>query len=372
MNLTNLIRENFVRVTPETNISKIVSKMMKGEEVVVVCDENNFIGIISANDIIDRDYPIETKAKTLVRKNIPKIEGDVDFIKAAKIFLENNIKAIPIFFKDELTGLLYEKDFIMNSDCLKEIDKTTEDIASVPEVIEKNESIGKARTIIKENNISRLPVVDEEGKLIGIIDIEDFLKTVNPKESVGREDNVGDSIPEYKFPVTTIMNSNPLSIDGGISCNKAIKLLRKHDSSYILITKEKKPVGIITSKDILEMIASSVKKEGIYVQITGLGEIEDSFDMDKIDDAIEDSVKKIGRIYEDIEYIFVHIKSSQKKGERRLYSIRTRIFTPVGLYVSKSSGWNPIATIDEALGRLERQIIEEHEKQRDLKRPKNP
>ena len=178
MDLTNIIRKDFVKVGLDTKISEIVGKMLEGEEAVVVCDGNDFIGIISANELIDRDYPIETKAKTLVRKNIPKMKGEIDFIKAAKMFLENGVKAIPVFSKNELIGLLYEKDFIRNPEYLKETKKTITDIASVPEVVKKDDSIGKARTIIKENNVSRLPVVDEEGKLVGIIDVLDFLKVV--------------------------------------------------------------------------------------------------------------------------------------------------------------------------------------------------
>ena len=115
VDLTDLVRKDYVKVNPETKISEIVSKMVKGEEAVVVCDGKEFIGIISDNEIIDRDYPIETKAKTLVRKNIPKVE-EIDSMKVAKMFLENNIKAIPVFSKNELIGLLYEKDFIRNSD----------------------------------------------------------------------------------------------------------------------------------------------------------------------------------------------------------------------------------------------------------------
>jgi len=368
MNFTDFIRKDFVKVELDTKISEIVGKMLKGEEAVVVFEGNEFIGIISANELIDKDYPIETKAKHLVKKNLPKIEGEIDFIKAAKTFLENKTKAIPIFSGEELMGFLYEKDFVRNSDiCLSESKKTTDDIASIPEVIEENESIGKARAIVKEKNVSRLPVVDKEGILVGIVDIVDFLKTVNPQEGVGRKDSIGDYVPEYKLSVTTIMNSKPLFVEGKISCNEAIKLMKKHNSSYILITKEKKPVGIITSKDILEMIASLEKKKGIYVQITGLEEIENSFDRDKIDDIIEEKIKKIGKIHKNIRYLFIHIKTHQKKGEQKLYSIRTRISTPVGLFVSKYSNWNSITAVEEVLDRLDRQIIEEHEKHRNQK-----
>lgn len=370
MDLSKIIRKEFTKVSPETSISEIASKMTRGEEAVVVCD-NEFIGIISSNQIIDRDYPAETKAKKLVRKNIPKIEGKLDPTMTTKIFLENNIKAIPVFSKEELTGIIYEKDFVRNSDCLSENKKTIEDIITVPEVINRDENIGKARSLLKENNISRLPVVNKEGELVGILDIQDFLKTVNPKEGMGKEDSAGDFTPESKLPVTTIMDENPMVTEENITCNKVLKLFKKHDKSYIILVKEKKPVGIVTSKDILELMASLESEKGIYVQINGLKEIEDSFDRDKIDSIIVDSVQKIGKIHGPMEYFFVHIKSSQREGEQRLFSIRTRALTPVGLYVSKATDWNCVTAVDDALDRLERQIIEDREKKVDLRSPRN-
>ena len=116
MELTNIIREDFVKFTPETKISEIVGEMINGEEAVAIFDENNFIGIISITDIITRDYPVETKAKNLVRRNVPKININADFINIAKVFLENNIKAVPVFEEEELKGLLYEKDDYQTKD----------------------------------------------------------------------------------------------------------------------------------------------------------------------------------------------------------------------------------------------------------------
>ena len=371
MELTDLVKRDFVKVAPETKISEIVGYMMKGEEAVGIFDESEFVGIISINDLIDRDYPTETKAKNLVRKNIPKVKvEELDFIKVAKMFLENNVKAIPIFENGELIGFICERDFVINSGSyVSKYPKTVKEISSIPEVIEDNESIGKARTVIKEKNVSRLPVVDKEGKLVGIIDVTDFLKTINPKEGIGKKDSAGESLPEYKLTVTTVMNPNPLFVEENISCKEVVKLFEKYNTSYVLITKDKKPLGIVTSKDILELIASLEEEKGIYVQITGLKEVEDTFDRDKIDDVVSECAKKIGKI-EDVEYLFVHIKSSQKEGKQKLYLVRTRVSTPNGLFVGKSSNWNPITAVEEALEHLERQITEKHEKLQDLKRPR--
>lgn len=361
MNVSQLAKKDFEKVSPETKISKIVSKMIGGSEALAVFDSNNFLGIISSSEIIERDYPMDTKARHLVRKNMPRIEDGFDISEAARIFLENNVKALPVFSKKEIIGLIYEKDLVRNADCIDK-KKTTEDLSTVPEVVEKKENIGKARAILKDKNISRLPVVDENGKLVGILDISDFLKTVNPKESAGRKDNKGDIVPEHKLPVTTIMNDSPIFVEGNVPCRDAIEIFKKKDVSYLIITKEMEPMGIVTSKDILEMIASSEKGDGVYIQTTGLNHIEDSFEREKVDSVIEEYGKKIGKIYEGMEYFFIHIKSSHKKGEQSLYSVRARVSTAAGLYASSSSGWNIITAIEESMERLERQIIQDHQK----------
>ena len=55
---------------------------------------------------------------------------------------------------------------------------------SVPETINSETDIGKARLLMREKNISRLPVVDEKNNLSGVVTIFDLLKAVKPRERV--------------------------------------------------------------------------------------------------------------------------------------------------------------------------------------------
>ena len=364
--IEDLIKKDFEKVQSNSKVSEII-ELIRKEEALAVFEDKEFLGIVSIGDVIERDYPSEAKINKMTRKNIPKIEKNkLEETEVAKMFLDSKFKAIPIFEKNKLEGLLYEKDLIKNSkDFLKKSDKEPKKIMKEPVLIKDSEKIGKARSLIKNEMISRIPVVDEDDKCVGILESVDFLKTINPKEGIGSEEIVSDEIPEKELLVTTIMNSQPVATEDTASWEKIIELMIKHDKTYVLFLEDDKPVGIITPKDILEIIVSSEEREGVYVQITGLDNIENFFDREKIDKMIEDFIQKIGKIYKEIEYMFVHIKSSQDTGGDKLYSIRTRILTPVGLYVSKSSEWNAIASVDEALGRLEKQIIKDHEKRKD-------
>lgn len=368
-----IIRKDFPKTTPETELSKIVNIFSNGVEAIPVFKDKKYAGMISINNITKRDYPAKTKVKKLMRKNIPKANKKMDFIELCKLVLKNDIKALPVFENEEFLGLIYEKDLIRNSEkYLSKTNKNMEDIIAVPETIKKDKKIGKVRKVLREKNISRIPVVDEEERLVGIIDTVDFLKTINPEESLGREDFSGENLPEKELSITTIMDPSPTIIRRSASWKEVIKKMEDKDKSYVLITKEDKPVGIVTPKDILEIIISLEEVEGVYVQITGLKKVENFFDREKIDKMIKNFIQKIGKIYKEIEYMFVHIKTYQESGKDKRYSIRTRILIPLGLYVSKSSEWNAIASVNEALNKLEKQILKDHEKHKDRKKPRNP
>jgi len=371
--IKNLIKEDFKRIEINSELSEIVNIMKNEEEALAVFEDGNFVGILSINDFMERIYPTNTKIKTLVKKNIPKFEiEELDFIKICKTFLENKFKAIPIFSGDELKGLIYEKDLVKNSlKFLKKSGKNTKELVEPPITITQEETVGRARNLMKKEMISRLPVIDEDGKIIGIVESKDFLKIINLKEGPGPGEIIGNQIKEDEFLVTSIMEKQFSSIEEPLTWENIIENMKKNNKSYVLILKNNKPVGIITSKDILEIIASTEKKEGIYVQITGFEHIENVFDREKIDSMIEDFIQKIGKIYKNIEYMFIHIKTSQDTGGDKLYLIRARILTPAGLYVSKSTEWNAIASMNETLDRLERQIIKDHQKSKDLSKTQN-
>ncbi|MCD6368055.1 MAG: CBS domain-containing protein [Candidatus Aenigmarchaeota archaeon] len=368
--MKEFLRKDFVKVDLDTRISEIVGKMLEGEEAVAVFDDEEFVGIISINKLIERDYPPETKAKSVVLKNIPKLNGDETFSEISRLFLESDVKALPVFSNGELEGMVFEHDIIKNSEeYLERSKKAVHDVLHEPITINKYETVGKARKIIRENNISRLPVIDKNGEFVGLIDATDFLKTIVHKDEIGTGDAAGEIIPEHEYPVTTILNPTPVTTKSLSSWKEALDIMRTHEKSYILLIEDKKPTGIITAKDILEVIASlEEERKGVYVQITGLGEVENSFDREKIDKMIESFVQKVGKMFDLIEYLFVHIKSFQTVGGDRMYVIRGRISTPEGLYTSRASSWNPISAVRESLDRLEIQILKDKEKQKDRRK----
>ena len=127
---------------------------------------------------------------------------DDDIATAVRLLSENRISGLPVVDNDGLVlGVISEIDILgaagmENGFTFKDIirrllgeriaghrkgDKVG-DIMSAPAIaIHKGSDIGEAAKILSERRIKRLPVVDDSGKLIGIISRADIVKAAQPR-----------------------------------------------------------------------------------------------------------------------------------------------------------------------------------------------
>jgi len=93
---------------------------------------------------------------------------------AMKIMEKFSISGIPVVNNGKLEGIITNRDIRFEDDYTIEISKrmTKENLVTVHEGIEMDD----AKKILQKNRIEKLLVVDEEGKLSGLITVKDILK----------------------------------------------------------------------------------------------------------------------------------------------------------------------------------------------------
>jgi ribosome-associated translation inhibitor RaiA len=124
---------------------------------------------------------------------------------------------------------------------------------------------------------------------------------------------------------------------------------------------------VVTIKDLLEVFIGGLLQKGVYYQTVGLADEEEQI-VDTSDRMIRDTLQRISLIYNP-QFFFVHFKKHSIKGMKTKWSIRTRLMTDKGLFVSKAWAWDARDALGSALERLEKQIVKrkETEKTRILK-----
>lgn len=115
--------------------------------------------------------------------------------------------------------------------------------------------------LCKSGGFGRLPVVDDEGKLIGIVtehDIRLFLSTAPSPGVIQRQHSVDQVMTT---PVVTVPPDYPLE--------EAARLMIRHDIGGLpVIDKEGYPIGIITRSDIFAQLAETLGADQPSLRVT--------------------------------------------------------------------------------------------------------
>ncbi|MDR5586269.1 IMP dehydrogenase [Clostridium aquiflavi] len=135
------------------------------------------IGIIHKNMSIDE----QAKEVDKVKRQENGIITDPIFLSkentlqdAENLMAQYRISGVPITENGKLVGILTNRDVTFETDFTKKISEvmTKENLITAPE----NTSINEAKEILKKHKIEKLPLVDSEGNLKGLITIKDIDK----------------------------------------------------------------------------------------------------------------------------------------------------------------------------------------------------
>lgn len=120
------------------------------------------------------------RAKDLMTKNVITAKEDTPILELAKILYDNQISGVPVVDnKGKVVGVVTEKD-ILNIIFSGNVHHT-----KVADIMSKNvikfspdTEIDKVALAISEHNIRRVIIVDENDRAVGIVSRRDIIKMI--------------------------------------------------------------------------------------------------------------------------------------------------------------------------------------------------
>ncbi len=141
-------------------------------------------------------------------------------------------------------------------------------------LVEHNLTVKEFTRLMQSKKITGAPVVDDDGKIIGIVSVTDMIKRSNyvNKELSLREDcyeidpttglvEVHKYYTEELFekPISCLMTKDIISLSPNDDISKAIKIFLDTPIHRILIMENGKALGIISTKDTIRAMAKEMK-----------------------------------------------------------------------------------------------------------------
>ncbi|RLJ09618.1 MAG: hypothetical protein DRP15_03085 [Candidatus Aenigmatarchaeota archaeon] len=353
------IAEEGVLVTPEDTVTHVASSMFRERKPeAAVLEDGELKGIVVARDLVKRKIsnPDKTKIENFVR-NVGHVLPGTSIDELISMFLINDFTAVP--FKTLDNKIL----FITKLSILNELrdhpdlsGKKASDVMTVPFCITTDDTLATARSIIRDLNLSRLPVTGKEGRFEGLIESVDLLKAIIPEYRSDFGFSAGERIYIDDVQASSFMNKDVVTVEEGTPLRSVIDQMVKKKTAAVVL-KDEKIVGMISPKDILRLLGE--EKLGFYINVSGLQE-EDEFIKSIINEEITRLLDKVTKIVP-INYMAVRVEKHHKTGTRAKYSFRARLSTQKGVFYSDSFDWDVTKAAQKALERLWREILKKKE-----------
>jgi len=175
--------------------------------------------------------------------------ADMPLTDVLHLLSENRISFIVVCDLAKPVGVITERDIVrFTSQSLDLKSLTAQEVMSAPVVVAVNNQMDVAEAYhrLKMEHKRHLVVVDGLGDIAGVVTLTDFIAHLGVEAFV-----------QHKC-LNQVLTPQPIGVDPNRPVLDAIKLMAANNISCMIAVKDKKPVGILTERDVSRIRASGI------------------------------------------------------------------------------------------------------------------
>ncbi len=165
-----------------------VLKILKrtGISGVPVLKDGKLVGIITRKDLLRKSE--ETQLGLLMSQNPVSVTRDTPLDEAARLMIEHNVRRLPVVEDGSLAGIISVADLITAIAQMR-IKKEIKDLyTSHTFALWEETPLCLVGRIMEISSFDAIPILDEEGKLSGIITERDLIRNSSVEDSIQTSD----------------------------------------------------------------------------------------------------------------------------------------------------------------------------------------
>ena len=360
MDIADIATTDYIELEAESNLGKARSVFeAENPKGIIVTKTGAYEGVLTQKQLLRSHIEDHTKVETLTRP-APRVERTDNIRDVARTLVEGGTKVAPVFESDQLWGVI-DEDLILEA-VLENLDTLTVEqiFTENPITIDEDATLGQAINRLREHGISRLPVVDEDGLLTGVVtthDVVDFA-TRNEQRITGKGDRAGDLDRMLDLPIYDVMSSPVETASLDETVREAVERMLDNDYAGLVVTPEdddRVVDGVVTKTDVLRAL-SYTEEDVMDVQVTNVN-LLDTISRDDIRASIEGISEK----YRDMRVRHAHVRFHEHKEKLRgtpLMQCKIRLRTNRGQVAGSGEGYGAEQAFNVARDKLERNTLE--------------
>jgi len=182
------------------------------------------------SEVLPREVNITTQLTKDIRLNIPMVSAAMDTVTEAQLAIA--------LAREGGIGILHKNMSIeKQAEQVRKVKRSESGLIVDPITLAPEATIGEALSLMKENRIGGIPIIDGGNKLVGILTNRDLRFEKNTKKAVKE----------------VMTSANLITAPSGTDLAKAEKILQQHKIEKLPITdRSGKLIGLITYRDILQ------------------------------------------------------------------------------------------------------------------------
>lgn len=230
--VSEVMTRNVVTLIPELTVQQAWTQMLKNQvkAMPVVDSTGKVVGILTDEDLLER-AGLHQRLSVAIRLTSEEINQEI-----------KSLKASPLRVKDVMTSPVI--------------------------TAKENETLGLATSRMVKSGLKRLPVVDEDGKLVGVLSRLDILRQV---ANVNYETPAPHITSGAVRTVSDIMSSEIPMVNQDDDLSLIIeKFSQTNSHRLIVVDADGKAIGLLSDSDIVARV-QPLKRRGILDALKNIG-----------------------------------------------------------------------------------------------------
>ncbi|MBI4568008.1 MAG: CBS domain-containing protein [Planctomycetes bacterium] len=108
-------------------------------------------------------------------------------VEAARLMRDRRVGALPVLEEGEVVGIVTDRDLVVKALAAAKPQETTrvrEVMTANPDCLREDDPVSKAIDLMSRRQVHRIPIVDRDWRLVGVLSVYDLLARLDPSWEV--------------------------------------------------------------------------------------------------------------------------------------------------------------------------------------------